>query len=611
LTATLVDGASLPTWLGFDATNRTFSGSPANGDVGAFDVTVTATDTGGLSAADTFTLEVLNVNDAPRVATPLADQLGNQNALFGFQVPRGTFGDVDAGDSLKLSAALAGGGAIPAWLAFDPVTGFFNGTPSEFDVGDVDIRVTATDSAGATAADTFTLSVSDASTVNETHVGTRRRDVIVTGFANDLIDAGRGDDIVHAGAGRDIVFGGRGEDLLHGEAGNDRLYGGKGEDQLYGGLGQDLLYGGRGGDTLEGGAGADLLSGGAGRDLLTGGAGENLLIGGAGRDTITGGPGAEVFLVNLDDGQDELHLTGAVLEGNHDVLSLGGGIGAVDISLKRDQGDLMVEARDADNYDDRARVILKDWYQDAGDHQTVATLQLFDGGTAVTHDFKELVARFDAATQGSSSTGRWNAAPTLAQVQLTLSGAPLGGAIAQEYAMSGAVLGDDPLADEDAEERAALPGGDWDPPLTLSTSEDPHRGSKHERDAGRDDRDYSKDKHESLADVLESYLAQKPQYEFEAFVRELERSDRRGEDLSEQDIAHRWQVVGRYGNGLSNENDDDARRGAVYRFNEQGLLESGAFGGGFGYTGSTGAARGIASLRALQGLEEGFQRLRS
>jgi hypothetical protein len=145
----------------------------------------------------------------------------------------------------------------------------------------------------------------------------------------------------------------------------------------------------------------------------------------------------------------------------------------------------------------------------------------------------------------------------------------------------------------------------------LSTSEDPHRGSKHERDAGRDDRDYSKDKHESLADVLESYLAQKPQYEFEAFVRELERSDRRGEDLSEQDIAHRWQVVGRYGNGLSNENDDDARRGAVYRFNEQGLLESGAFGGGFGYTGSTGAARGIASLRALQGLEEGFQRLRS
>jgi hypothetical protein len=177
--------------------------------------------------------------------------------------------------------------------------------------------------------------------------------------------------------------------------------------------------------------------------------------------------------------------------------------------------------------------------------------------------------------------------------------------------MSGAVLGDEPFADEGAEERGVLPGGDWDPPLTLSASEDPHRGSKHERDTGRDDRDYSKDKHESLADVLEAYLAQKPQYEFEAFVRELEHSDRRGEVLSAQDIAHRWQVVGRYGNGLSDENDDDARRGAVYRFNEQGLLGSGAFGGGFGHTGSTGMARGNANLHALQGLEEGFQLLRS
>jgi hypothetical protein len=237
----------------------------------------------------------------------------------------------------------------------------------------------------------------------------------------------------------------------------------------------------------------------------------------------------------------------------------------------------------------------------------VAALQLFDGGTAVTYDFKELVARFDAATQGSSNTGRWNAAPTLEQVQLTLSGAPLGGAIAQEYAMNGAVLGDEPLADEDAEERAALPGGEWEQPPTLPDHEDHASGSTREHD----DRHFSKDKHDSLADVLEAYLAQKPQYEFEAFVRELEHSDRRGEVLSTQDIAHRWQVVERYGNGLSNENDDDARRGAVYRFNEQGLLGNGALGGGFGYTGSTGMARGNASLRALQGLEEGFQLLRS
>lgn len=611
LAAALADGSAPPAWLSFDPASRTFSGTPGNGDVGTLNVRVTATDTADATASDEFALEVVNVNDTPSLIAPLADQFGNQNAAISFQVPSVAFMDLDAGDTLTLSAAPTEGGALPAWLSFDSATGAFSGTPSELDVGDVNIRVSATDSAGATAAGTFTLSISDGSTVNETHVGTHRRDVIVTGFANDLIDAGRGDDLVHAGAGRDIAFGGRGEDLLYGEAGNDRLYGGKGGDQLYGGLGHDLLYGGRGGDELEGGEGADLLSGGAGHDLLTGGAGENLLIGGAGRDTITGGPGGDVFLVNLDDGRDELYLTGAALKGNQDVLSLGGGIGAGDISLKRDQGDLIVEARDADNHDERARVILKDWYRDAGDHQTVTTLQLFDGGTAVTYDFKGLVARFDSETEGRDPTRRWSTAHALPAVQLTAGASPLGGDIAREYAMSGAVLGNEPLADEDVAERAALPGGDWDPPLTLSAHEDSAGGSQRERDSGRDNRDFSKDKQESLADVLEAYLAQKPQYEFETFVQELEHSNRRGEVLSAEEIARRWQVVGHYGNGLLNENDDDARRGAVYRFNEQGLLENGVFGGGFGYTGSTGMARGIASLRALQGLEEGFQRLRS
>jgi len=335
------------------------------------------------------------------------------------------------------------------------------------------------------------------------------------------------------------------------------------------------------------------------------------VIGGGGHDVITGGPGGEVFLVNFDDGKDKLHLTGAALEGNQDVLSLGGGIGADDISLKRDKGDLIVEARDADQYDERARVILKDWYRDAADHQTVTTLQLFDGETAVTYDFKALVERFDAETQGSHHTRRWSAAQALPAVQLTSGAEPLGGDIAREYAMSGTVLGDEPIADEDAEERAALPGGDWDQPPMLSAREDPPGGSQRERDSDRVDRHSSKGKRESLASLLEAYLAQKPDYDFAAFVQELERSERRGEAIGAQEIARRWQAVARYANGLPNEHDEEARGGAVYRFNEHGLLGGGAFGGGFGYTGSTGMARGSASLRTLQGLEEGFQRIHS
>ncbi|HLL90813.1 MAG TPA: putative Ig domain-containing protein, partial [Tepidisphaeraceae bacterium] len=67
--ATLADGSALPAWLNFDAATRTFSGTPANGDVGSVSVRVTVTDGSAASVSDDFTLTVANVNDAPSVAT--------------------------------------------------------------------------------------------------------------------------------------------------------------------------------------------------------------------------------------------------------------------------------------------------------------------------------------------------------------------------------------------------------------------------------------------------------------------------------------------------------------------------------------------------------------
>ncbi len=64
-TASLANGDALPSWLAFDAGTRTFSGTPLQANVGALDIRVTATDGGNLSASDTFTLTVANVNDAP------------------------------------------------------------------------------------------------------------------------------------------------------------------------------------------------------------------------------------------------------------------------------------------------------------------------------------------------------------------------------------------------------------------------------------------------------------------------------------------------------------------------------------------------------------------
>jgi len=158
LAATLTDGTPLPGWLSFDAGTAELSGTPANGDVGSLTIRVTATDSLGLATSADMQLDVANVNDAPVIAAPLADQTAEEAQVFSFAVPVDSFSDIDASDSLALSATVAGG-ALPAWLSFDPLTATFSGTPATADIGDLTVDVTATDLSGATVVDTFTLTV--------------------------------------------------------------------------------------------------------------------------------------------------------------------------------------------------------------------------------------------------------------------------------------------------------------------------------------------------------------------------------------------------------------------------------------------------------------------
>ncbi|MEH6369382.1 putative Ig domain-containing protein [Pectobacterium carotovorum] len=160
LSATLADGTALPAWLSFNPTTGTFSGTPANGDVGSLTIKVTATDGSSASVSTTFGLTVTNVNDAPVVATPLPAQSVAQDGSLSFTVPAGTFTDPD-GDTLTLSATLADGTALPAWLSFNPATGTFSGTPANGDVGSLTIKVTATDGSSASVSTTFGLTVTN------------------------------------------------------------------------------------------------------------------------------------------------------------------------------------------------------------------------------------------------------------------------------------------------------------------------------------------------------------------------------------------------------------------------------------------------------------------
>tara|TARA_B110000971_G_C19954904_1_gene475174 strand:+ start:39 stop:1319 length:1281 start_codon:yes stop_codon:yes gene_type:complete len=155
-TATLSDGSALPAWLTFSAATRTFSGTPANSDVGTLAVKVTATDAGTAAVFDTFNLTVTNTNDAPTVANAIADQSAAQDVAMSFQFNTNVFADVDVGDTLSYTATDVGGSALPSWLTFNAATRTFSGTPTAGD-SNLTVTVIAMDTAGATQSNSFNI----------------------------------------------------------------------------------------------------------------------------------------------------------------------------------------------------------------------------------------------------------------------------------------------------------------------------------------------------------------------------------------------------------------------------------------------------------------------
>ncbi len=311
--ATLANGSALPSWLSFDSATRTFSGIPLNDDVGTLNLRVTATDSGNLSVSTGFALTVQNVNDAPTVANPIADQSANTGAAFNFTIAANTFADVDVGDTLTYSATLANGTALSAWLTFNPTTRTFSGTPADSDAGVVSLKVTATDSGTLSAFDIF--------------------DVTLT-VPNLTLTGTSGNDVLTGGAGTDQLFGLAGNDILNGLAGNDVLDGGIGSDSMAGGTGNDTYLVDNTGDvvteltsegtdtvqsavtymlgsnvehlTLTGSAAIsgtgnvldNVLIGNSANNTLNGGAGNDRLDGGLGSDTMVGGTGDDTYVVN-------------------------------------------------------------------------------------------------------------------------------------------------------------------------------------------------------------------------------------------------------------------------------------------------------------------------
>ena len=158
-TATLADGSPLPGWLNFDSLTNTLSGAPDSVDIGSYSITISVQDRAGAVAIDTFTLSVMQRNHAPALEAPVGDLGVLEDATFRYTLPTNVFTDIDAGDTLSLTATRADGLALPSWLTFDPLTRSFSGTPLNANVGAIALTITATDTAGESVTDSFDLTV--------------------------------------------------------------------------------------------------------------------------------------------------------------------------------------------------------------------------------------------------------------------------------------------------------------------------------------------------------------------------------------------------------------------------------------------------------------------
>lgn len=188
-TAAMCDEGALKSWIGFVAGTRTFTfTNPPNAQVGVHCVRVTASDPSSKKAYDQFSVTVTNTDDDPTLAIALPDVTAYENLALSFTFDSASFSDPD-GDALTYTAAQTSGAALPAWLTFTAATRTFSGTRnitgSSANVT-VNVRVTASDGAGTTASDDYTITVTN---LNDPPVAVDDTATVTQNSTNNSINA--------------------------------------------------------------------------------------------------------------------------------------------------------------------------------------------------------------------------------------------------------------------------------------------------------------------------------------------------------------------------------------------------------------------------------------
>jgi len=147
-----------PAGMSIHPSSGILSWSPGAGDLGVNNVTAMVMDSGGLTDSEVFSVEVFQPRvEAPANVAPVLVVPGDQglvfNTLLGIQA---SATDADVGDTLTFELINA-----PSGMSIDPATGAITWTPTEVQIGEHDVAVRVTDTAGAVDVGSFIVTVND------------------------------------------------------------------------------------------------------------------------------------------------------------------------------------------------------------------------------------------------------------------------------------------------------------------------------------------------------------------------------------------------------------------------------------------------------------------
>ena len=259
--ATKADGTALPSWMTFNATTRNLSGTPTSTNVGALDITITATDNSGATAQDTLTITV-----KPAGVT-LTGTSGSDTLIGG------------GGDD-----TLNGGAGADTMMG-----GKGNDT---YYVQNTDDMVIENAGEGTDTVISTALSYTLSDNVENLNLSGASGSTSVSGTGNTLNNVISGNslaNILDGGAGADTMSGGNGNDTYYVDNAGDVVIENAGAgtaDAVYSSVSYTLT------DNVENLTltGTDALNG-------TGNALNNALTGNSAINTLTGGLGDDTYVV--------------------------------------------------------------------------------------------------------------------------------------------------------------------------------------------------------------------------------------------------------------------------------------------------------------------------